>query len=149
MAGPKYMPTAYGNTPLARLMPFDLSSIRYPDISQVIRDGFMVRPTELGMASPSMQLGDSPEETQEIWRHLPPLYWLLETPNLKPGVRVLAEAANKLAVTGQPLPVICMQYVGAGKVLFHATDETWRWRWRSGDVFLRVTGCKPFATFVA
>jgi hypothetical protein len=28
-----------------------------------------------------------------------------------------------------------MQYVGAGKVLFHATDETWRWRWRTGDVF--------------
>ncbi len=28
-----------------------------------------------------------------------------------------------------------MQYVGAGKVLFHATDETWRWRHRVGDVF--------------
>ena len=28
-----------------------------------------------------------------------------------------------------------MQYVGAGKVLFHATDETWRWRWRAGDTF--------------
>ena len=28
-----------------------------------------------------------------------------------------------------------MQYVGAGKVLFHATDETWRWRYRVGDVF--------------
>jgi hypothetical protein len=28
-----------------------------------------------------------------------------------------------------------MQYVGAGKVLFHATDDTWRWRHRVGDVF--------------
>ena len=28
-----------------------------------------------------------------------------------------------------------MQYVGAGKVLFHATDETWRWRYRVGDVY--------------
>ena len=28
-----------------------------------------------------------------------------------------------------------MQYVGAGKVLFHATDETCRWRRRVGDVF--------------
>ena len=28
-----------------------------------------------------------------------------------------------------------MQYVGAGKVLFHATDDTWRWRYRVGDVF--------------
>lgn len=28
-----------------------------------------------------------------------------------------------------------MQYVGAGKVLFHATDDTWRWRYRVGDVY--------------
>ena len=28
-----------------------------------------------------------------------------------------------------------MQYVGAGKVLFHATDDTWMWRYRVGDVF--------------
>jgi hypothetical protein len=28
-----------------------------------------------------------------------------------------------------------MQYVGAGKVLFHATDETWVWRFRVGDVY--------------
>ena len=33
------------------------------------------------------------------------------------------------------MPVIVMQYVGAGKVLFHATDETWRWRYRVGDVY--------------
>src|SRR5262249_45953227 len=32
-------------------------------------------------------------------------------------------------------PVFSMQYVGAGKVLFHATDDTWRWRYRVGDVF--------------
>ena len=31
------------------------------------------------------------------------------------------------------LPVILMQQVAAGKVLFHATDETWRWRFRTGD----------------
>jgi hypothetical protein len=28
-----------------------------------------------------------------------------------------------------------MQYVGAGKVLFHGTDETWRWRFQVGDVY--------------
>ncbi len=28
-----------------------------------------------------------------------------------------------------------MHYVGSGKVIFHATDETWRWRFRVGDVF--------------
>jgi hypothetical protein len=32
-------------------------------------------------------------------------------------------------------PLICAQYIGAGRTLFHATDETWRWRWRIGDEY--------------
>jgi hypothetical protein len=33
------------------------------------------------------------------------------------------------------LPLVCLQYFGAGKVVWHSTDETWRWRFRVGDVF--------------
>ncbi len=135
LAGPKYLPAAYRDTPLARLMPFDPAGVRYPDPARTLTDGLTVQPTELGQASPPMQLGDSPEETQAVWRGLPPLYWLLEAPRLKPGVRVLAEAWRPAAPEGRRLPVICLQYVGAGKVLFHASDETWRWRWRAGDRF--------------
>jgi hypothetical protein len=80
-----------------------------------------------------MQLGDTPTETQEIWRRLAPLDWLLELPELKPGVRVLADHPTRLGPDGRHLPIFCLQYVGAGKVLFHATDETWRWRYRTGD----------------
>jgi hypothetical protein len=135
IAGPRFMPKAYGNTPLARMMPFDAANVVAPDADKLLRDGFVVRPTEIGLASPAMQLGNSPEETLDIWRHLPPLYWLLRTPQLKPGVRVLAEAGDRVAADGRPVPAICLQYVGAGKVLFHAIDETWRWRWRAGDVY--------------
>ena len=70
-----------------------------------------------------------------IWQDLPPLYWLLEAPHVKPAARVLAEHPTRLADDGRQLPVFMMQYVGAGKVLFHATDDTWRWRYRVGDVF--------------
>jgi hypothetical protein len=31
--------------------------------------------------------------------------------------------------------LIVLEYAGAGKVLFHAIDETWRWRYQVGDVF--------------
>ena len=48
---------------------------------------------------------------------------------------MLAEHPTRLAADGRPLGVFLMQYVGAGKVLFHATDDTWRWRYRVGDVF--------------
>jgi hypothetical protein len=135
IAGPMYMPLAYRDTPLSRLMPVDLNSVRLPDPNEPITDGFVLKPTELGLAGPAMQLGDSPAETQNIWQNLAPLYWFAEVPALKPGARVLAEHPTLTARDGRPLPIFVMQYVGAGKVLFHGTDETWRWRWRVGDVY--------------
>ena len=50
-------------------------------------------------------------------------------------MRVLAEHPTRVGPDGRRLPVFCFQYVGAGKVLFHATDETWRWRYRVGDLY--------------
>jgi hypothetical protein len=137
IAGPEYTPLAWRNTPLARLLPIDLATARAPIPDRPLAEGFRVRPTELGRASPGMYLGDTPEQSAEVWNNLPPLYWLLEAPDLKRGARVLAEADHPGLLTrgGRRLPVILLQYVGAGKVLFHATDETWRWRWRAGDVY--------------
>ena len=135
IAGERFMPSAYRDTPLARLMPIDPGSVRYPEPGRPITEGFVVRPTELGLASPQMQLGDTPAETRGIWKNLPPLYWMLEAPDLKPAVRVLAEHPRRRGHDGRPLPLVCMQYVGAGKVLFHCVDATWRWRYRVGDVF--------------
>ncbi len=135
IAGPQYMPLAYRDSPLAKLMPFDPGGARLPDLNASLSEGFPVQPTDLGAALPPMQLGDTPEESLAIWEHLPPLYWLMEVPELKPAARVLAEDPNRVSPDGRKPPVIMMQYVGAGKVLFHATDETWRWRYRVGDVY--------------
>ena len=50
--------------------------------------------------------------------------------------RVLAEHPTRTGADGKRLPLIIMQYVGGGgKVLFHATDETYRWRRRLGDLY--------------
>ena len=135
IAGPRYMPWAYRDTPLGRLLPVDPASIRYPDAAQPIGQGFVIRPTELGLASPQMQLGDTLDETRSIWENLPPVYWSVEAARLKPAARVLAEHPVDTNPDGRPVPIIVMHYVGAGKVLFHATDETWRWRFRVGDMF--------------
>lgn len=133
LAGPAFMPLALDGTPLAALLPVELGSVRLPDANRSINDGFTVEPTELGFVMPSMQLGDSPEESMAIWRRLPPLYWMIETPHLKAAARVLAVHPTRSDHEGRPLPVIVMQYVGAGRVLMHMTDETWRWRYRTGD----------------
>lgn len=133
-AGPRYTPLAFRGTPLADLLPINLDVARAPDPRQVISESFIAQPTSLGMTSPNMQLDDSPAASLQRWQRLPGLYWLLEAPELKPGARVLAEHPTRTGSDGQPLPVIALQYVGAGKVIFHATDETWRWRFRTEDV---------------
>lgn len=135
VAGPRYMPLAYRDTPLAPLIPVDISASSEPPQNQAITEGFIMQPTDLGLASPHMQLGDNESDNRRIWRNLPPLYWMLDSPQLKPAARVLAEHPTRLSADGRKLPLVCLQYFGAGKVLWHATDETWRWRFRVGDVF--------------
>jgi len=134
IAGPRYIPAALRGTPLARLLPIDLRALVVPDPNKPLTTGVVIQPTELGLNSSPMQLGDTPEETLAIWRQLPPVYWFVEAP-AKPAAHVLAEHPTRTTADGrQRLPMIVRQYIGAGKVVFQATDETWRWRYRLGDV---------------
>ncbi|MEX2309275.1 MAG: VWA domain-containing protein [Pirellulales bacterium] len=137
IAGPRCLPWLYQDNPdVTALLPIDLSKLAAaPDekLPSEISRGFNVRPTPLGLQSPALQLADTPAETERIWRELPPLYWLFQVEELKPGAQVLAHSA--LPTPHSPLPLISFQYVGPGRVLFHAIDSTWRWRLGAGDMY--------------
>lgn len=136
IAGPGFMPKAYVNTPLARLLPFDPATVRQPALNMPLSDTFIVQPTELGRTNPAMQLEDSPEKSLARWQELPPLNWMVEVANLRPAAQVLAENPRTGGVGGKRLPAIILQYVGGGgRVLFHATDETYKWRRDVGDLY--------------
>ncbi len=136
MAGPKYMPLAYRDTPLAALLPANIDSFVVPDADAVVKGNFRPQLTPLGVNSPALQLADTPAENLKLWNEtLSPLRWLVNTSDLRPGVRVLAEHPELRSIDNQPLPVITLQFQGAGKVVFHATDETYRWRFRAGDIY--------------
>ncbi len=136
IAGPRYTPLTYRGTPLEALLPVDLDTVRLPDPDAPLTAGFRPRLTPLGLASPMMQLADSPAENRRLWeQRLEPLRWFARTPDVRPGVRVLAEHPTEVGDDGRPLPIISLQFNGAGKVLFHATDETYRWRYRVGDTY--------------
>jgi len=135
MAGPEFVPLALRDTPLEPLLPIQLDSVRLPRAEPGLTEGFVVEPTQLGLLAPPMQLGDTPADSAAVWKRLPPLYWMIEAPQVKPAARVWAVHPGRTTVDGERLPVIAMQYVGAGKVVMHMTDETWRWRFRTGDVF--------------
>ena len=138
IAGERFMPAAYRDSPLAGLMPVDPATATTPERGVWIRDPFQLRLTPLGMVSPQMQLLDEPAENIALWQNLPGMYWLLRAETLKSGTRVLAEHPTLVGADGRNLPVVCMQYVGAGKVVFHGAHESWRWRRRpDGDAFAR------------
>lgn len=142
IAGPRFMPTAYrGNRSMELLLPIELAALNPLRWQANTNESFPVYPTALGWQAPSLQLGDTLAESESIWRGLPPVLWLLEIERTKFGAQVLAELPARTNRNGSRLPIILSQYVGGGEVLFHATDETWRWRWQTDDrYFTRYWG---------
>lgn len=135
VSGPRYFPGMYGNIPeIAQLSPMRLDG---PGVNSagVIDRGFTFEPTPIGLKMPAMQLGDTTAETESIWRSLPPMYWFAEFGEPKPAAQVIAQHPTQTTVDGRPVPLAVIQYVGAGQVLLHAVDGTWRWRYRVGDVY--------------
>ncbi len=139
IAGPNFLPKHYADSPLNNLLPFDPATAIVPSDPYTVNEPFRVRPTTLGIDSPTLQLGTSQDESLSLWSHLPELRWLLEVPDVNTTAMVLAEHPARQSISGQPLPVVLLQFVGSGKVIFHATDETYLWARFQGndDVFGR------------
>jgi hypothetical protein len=142
LAGPRFFPWLYAdNEEVAALLPIELlASAATPDepLSNDITTGFTVRPTPIGLQSPALQLGDTPAATEQIWQQLAPQFWLYQVEDKKPAAQILAVADSERAgssATPAALPVIAFQYLGPGRVLFHAIDSTWRWRLGGGDAY--------------
>ncbi len=72
---------------------------------------------------PALSLVPGTAPQSAAWDKLPPPHWMADCTPL-PGSEVLVEAAQ-----GQiTKPVLVHRRYGAGKILYCASDETWRWR---------------------
>ncbi|MEX0728522.1 MAG: hypothetical protein WEB58_22690 [Planctomycetaceae bacterium] len=135
VAGEKYNPLAYRQTPLEVLIPFDVSSVERPAKNKNISEGYRVEPTAAGLQGiPILRFGETDAENRDIWKKLPEFYWKIGTDQLKSGATpLLIQAPDVRSAKSQA--VISLQRFGNGKVLYHATDELWRWRLRAGDLY--------------
>ncbi|HEX8203078.1 MAG TPA: vWA domain-containing protein [Isosphaeraceae bacterium] len=132
IAGEAFNPLAYKGTPLEPLLPIQLAEARNPTAVGTPVAAFRPRLTVEGRAHPIYRFDEDETRSTAIWQELPELYWFLEAPRKQPAAFVLAEHP-KMTGTDGPLPLILYQFVGAGKTMFHAVDDTWRWRLRVGD----------------
>ena len=134
IAGELFDPLSYRGSPLALLLPIELSDARNPTAVGTSVTSFRPELTLEGRASPILHFGDDDVSSMKIWEKLPDLFWYFEAPRKKPAALVLAEHPTATGSDGR-LPLVLYQFVGAGKAMLHAFDDTWRWRFRAGDKY--------------
>ncbi len=123
---------SYGNTPMAEVFPIEWAeqeSITNPQELRLTEKG-VLRLTEQGADVAALTLSSGVKTNTEIWASLQPPHWLAPVRPLG-GAEVLVEAVLK----DKSVPAIVFRRFGAGKVLFAALDETWRWRYRVADEY--------------
>lgn len=94
-------------------------------------------PTSTGEQQAALRLtsddqtdGNGDEANRNLWSQLPPPTTLRQA-RVLPGAEVWLEATTGEAEP--PLPVLVTRLFGGGQIVYVATDQSWRWRYRVAD----------------
>jgi hypothetical protein len=137
IAGERYAPRVYKNTPLADILPIDLtnaSAEEEPDRDRV--HGYRPELTPIGRLHPIFRFTPDDDQNGRIWDHLREMYWYAEGYQPKRAAEVLAVLPD-VGLEGlvkERHPLVLQQFVGAGRCMFFGFSETWRWRFREDEV---------------
>ena len=113
----------YKNTPLKDLIPVKFLS------NNPIRDCRELKLTPVGQQINALDLSEKDISNEEAWRHLAKLTWLAHVEAL-PGTEILVEDSHD-----KPRPVLVGRHFGSGKILYTASGDFWRWRYKKGDTY--------------
>lgn len=150
IAGPSYMPHAWGATKIRDLVPVVFEPSEH---SQHVppEPSYKIALTPRGRSCAIMRLDIDEKKNLHLWDSQVELYWRYPNISAKPGATVLAYAMPRQApkcmrqsATDEKTrliveefqrsnPLIVHHNVSAGKVLFMGFDRTWRMRYRIGD----------------
>ncbi|MEZ6118676.1 MAG: VWA domain-containing protein [Pirellulaceae bacterium] len=125
-ASPLHLPMEYVNTPLSNLLPFPATTVH--NDSADATSSFRIRLTPTGTNAAHLRFGTDDRVHLSRWNNLPISYWQSPIHGIHPDARILAEAQSEDSSV-LPSPLITLHYHGAGKVLYHAFDSTWRWQY--------------------
>ena len=132
IAGEKFMPLAHAKGPLAELLPVTLTNAEGRVTAEWRPGAFPFAVTGAGYAHEIMELSESETENIRIWQSGCEWQRRLDGLTVKPGAEVLAFAGDSSALKS---PLLVVQHRGRGRVVFLASDETWRFRYRIGDTY--------------
>ncbi|MCH5375553.1 MAG: VWA domain-containing protein, partial [Planctomycetes bacterium] len=135
IAGPRANPAAWQGSELEPLFPVELETVPFAPPASWRSRGFQPSPTIAGLqTTPAFRWSEEEGDVQSFWSSLSPWYRYEAYPDLKSGA-VVWLATESLGPGLPGLPLIVEQRFGAGKVLFQATDEIWRLRYLTQDMF--------------
>jgi hypothetical protein len=136
IAGPNYGPHDYKDTPLADVLPVEVTGPA-PAEREELTEGYRPLLTPAGRLHPIFRFSPDEGENIDIWQRLAPMYWWSEGYRLKPAAEVLA-VHPKARAEGKGFegkhPLVVQQFVGAGRSMFFGFEETWRWRFREDEL---------------
>ena len=89
-----------------------------------------LRLTAGGNQEGALKLTTDSSANESFWSQLPPPHTFVNA-EAAPDAQVLTE----VMADGAPYPAIVTRSYGAGKVLYLAFDETWRWRYKAADTW--------------
>jgi hypothetical protein len=146
IGGTSATPGAWRGTALADLLPFTVAQGSGGSAGGPATwlDPVVIRPGPAAARYGVLQLG---EDSRDPWPSMlsssdlgwNTLRWAqrIEPQTLKPTAEVLALAAPTSVAGGSssaPTPLVLTMRYGAGRVVYVATDETWRYRYARGEV---------------
>ena len=128
-------PRAFLQTPLEDLLPIEFDPL-------LTFEGDTRRDFHPLLADPKnpheiLRLHPEPETNRRLWEDADGLhgfYWYMPVRRAKPGTQtLLVHPTDTNPSDGEPYPLLVLGYFPAGRTMFLATDETWRWRYHYGD----------------
>lgn len=135
VAGPRWSPRAYRNTAIEPLLPVSIVQVGEPPTPENLTLGFRPALTRQGAASSIFRFFADRQVNErflkESWQ---PLFWYCRGVTVKPGVgEVYAEHPADSGPDGHKAPILVLGRFGAGRTMFSAIDDSWRWRFYTGE----------------
>ena len=133
IAGERSVPYSFTSTTLSDLLPMTSG----PRVERLTEPVNMV-PTKVANAMGVLNLttnkdvGSWPNELISVDHPWSQIHYAqaIDPYRLKVGAEVLAESTQE--INGSPMPLVIQLRYGAGKSVYMATDEIWRWRFGRG-----------------
>lgn len=134
IAGERNMPQRLRQTPLEKLLPVEIDPHFHGRYEQGLAEEFRIQLTSEGRSHAIFQLDDDAARPGDASSWLPGLYWYARVLGPQPAASVLAVHPTAQSAGG-PIPLAVLGRYGAGRTFYIGSDDLWRWRQDSGEVF--------------